>query len=59
MHQINNIHTEKFGVDFHSITDSQLADYWVMDTLGDIDDGTFIEAGGSLPSTCINLEKYY
>ena len=59
MDLIDNIHTQKFGVDFHSVTEVQLADYWVLDTIGDLTQGTFIEAGGALPSTCINLEKYY
>ena len=51
--------TEKFGTHFQNLTDKQLADYWVLDTLGDIRNGTFIEAGGGWPSTCINLEKYW
>jgi len=51
--------TEKFGTHFHNVTDKHLADYWVLDTLGDIRNGTFIEAGGGWPSTCINLEKYW
>ena len=56
---VNSIHREKFGTQFHHITEEHLADYWVLDTLGDISQGTFIEAGGSWPSTCLNLEKYW
>tara|TARA_R110000764_G_scaffold71077_1_gene146499 strand:+ start:10068 stop:10826 length:759 start_codon:yes stop_codon:yes gene_type:complete len=59
MYNINDMHLEKFGAHFHGVTEESMSDYWVLDTIGDRTGGTFIEAGGSWPSTCINLEKYW